>query len=61
MDDKKERKFSWPDLFEIWMMAYRRGYESGYMDKYRGHEYNSGAYAHPPDVLRKIFEPIEEE
>lgn len=60
MDDKKEREFSWSDLFEIWMMAYRRGYEIGYMDKVRGYEYNSGTYAQPPDVLRKIFEPIEE-
>lgn len=61
MDDKKETKFSWSDLFEIWMMAYKKGYENGYMDKVRGHEYNSGAYAQPPDVLLKIFEPIEEE
>lgn len=33
MDDKKEREFSWSDLFEIWIMAYKRGYEHGYMDK----------------------------
>lgn len=48
-------------FFEIWMMAYKKGYENGYMDKVRGHEYNSGAYAQPPDVLRKIFESSEEE
>lgn len=60
MDDKKERKFSLPDIFEIWIMAYRRGYGIGYMDKVRGCEYNSGADAQPPEVLRKIFESSEE-
>lgn len=25
-DDMLERKFSWSDLFEIWIMAYKKGY-----------------------------------
>jgi hypothetical protein len=61
VDDKKERKFSLSDIFEIWIMAYKRGYENGYMDKAIGCEYNSGTYEQPPEVLRKIFEPSEEE
>lgn len=61
MDDKLKKKFNCSELFEIWIMAYKKGYESGYMDKAIGCEYNSGTYAQPPEVLRKIFEPIEEE
>lgn len=61
MNYEGKKNFSWSDLFEIWMMAYKKGYENGYMDKVRGHEYNSGAYAQPPDVLLKIFESSEEE
>lgn len=61
MNNEGERKFSWSDLFEIWMMAYKKGYETGYMDRTRGYEYNPTAYAHPPEVLRKIFESSEEE
>lgn len=49
------------DKFGSLMMAYKKGYETGYMDRVRGHEYNLTAYAHPPEVLRKIFESSEEE
>lgn len=61
MNDEGKKKFSWSDLFEIWMMAYKKGYGVGYMDKSRDYEYNQTAYAHPPEVLRKIFESSEEE
>ncbi len=61
MNNEGETKFSWSDLFEIWMMAYKKGYETGYMDRARGHEYNLTAYAHPQEVLRKSFESSEEE
>ena len=54
-------EFTWSDLHEIWMMAYRRGYESGYMDKANNHDYYSGTFAQPPEVLRKIFESSEKE
>lgn len=33
-------KFSWSDLSEIWMMAYKKGYESGCMDKAREYEFD---------------------
>lgn len=61
MFSKRVIKFSWSDINELWMMAYRRGYGIGYMDKVRGCEYNSGADAQPPEVLRKIFESSEKE
>lgn len=61
MDYEGKKEFIWSDLFEIWMMAYKKGYETGYMDKFRGYEYNPTAYAHPPEVLKKIFESSEEE
>ena len=61
MNNEAERKFSWNDLSEIWTMAYKEGYENGYMNGSEGYDYNSMAYAHPPEVLRKIFESSEEE
>lgn len=60
MDYEGKKEFVWSDLFDIWIMAYKRGYEHGYRDKARGFEYNSDDFAQPPDVLLKIFESSEE-
>lgn len=58
-----ERKvlFSWHEFFEAWKMAYRKGYEDGYMDKSKGNSFRPEAYSHPPDVLMKIFESVSEQ
>lgn len=59
---KKDRKveFEWTDFFEIWRLAYKKGYEMGYTD--RGNDkYSPESCSHPPDVLRKIFYQFEQE
>lgn len=52
---KRKVEFEWNDFFEIWELAYRRGYEYGYADRYSG-SYHPESYARPPDILKKIFE-----
>lgn len=58
----KDRKveFGWTDLFEIWKLAYRKGYEMGYTDRNNG-DYSPESCSYPPDVLRKIFYQFEQE
>lgn len=53
----KDRKveFEWNDFLEIWKLAFIRGYVYGYKDKYFGN-YNPEFHAHPPVILKKIFE-----
>lgn len=55
MNIEVKKKFGWNDFSEIWMMAYKEGYENGYMNGTEGYDYNSTAYARPPEVLKKIF------
>lgn len=54
-------EFEWADFIELWRMAYKKGYEDGYIDRAKGNNYRPESYVNPPEVMRKIFVSFEQE